>query len=476
MPAPIRGVSLCVSDRRKNAPHIDQVLRELRPLLASVPGIRAFPQTVQTITFGGRMAKSQYQFTLQCPDTDTLYHYAPLLESRLSTVPGLLEVTSDLKMSNPQVTLDIDRDKASALGLTAEQIEMSLYSAYGSRQVSTINAPNNQYKVIVELDPKYQLDPSALALLYIRSDSGEQIPISTFAKLRTTVGPLTINHQGQLPSVTISFNMDPEIISLGEAVEACNTAAREVLPDTITTSFQGTAQAFSSSMKGLGILLVMGVLVIYIVLGILYESFIHPITILSSLPSAGVGALLALLMLRMELGLYAFVGIIMLVGIVKKNAIMMIDFALEAQRNENLSPSEAIYQGCLIRFRPIMMTTFAAIVGTLPIAIGVGSGAAVRRPLGWRLWGGSLFHNCSRSTSPRCSTSIWNPFEISSLVFSANAPRSLFPRSPRASEFAAGTFCSPLSGIFVGFCPTRKSANSYLSRAFDSPMKDLCWD
>ncbi len=371
-------------------PPIDQVLRELRPLLASVPGIRAFPQTVQTITFGGRMAKSQYQFTLQCPDTDTLYHYAPLLESRLSTVPGLLEVTSDLKMSNPQVTLDIDRDKASALGLTAEQIEMSLYSAYGSRQVSTINAPNNQYKVIVELDPKYQLDPSALALLYIRSDSGEQIPISTFAKLRTTVGPLTINHQGQLPSVTISFNMDPEIISLGEAVEACNTAAREVLPDTITTSFQGTAQAFSSSMKGLGILLVMGVLVIYIVLGILYESFIHPITILSSLPSAGVGALLALLMLRMELGLYAFVGIIMLVGIVKKNAIMMIDFALEAQRNENLSPSEAIYQGCLIRFRPIMMTTFAAIVGTLPIAIGVGSGAAVRRPLGVAVVGGLL--------------------------------------------------------------------------------------
>jgi len=375
---------------REERPPIDQVLRELRPLLASVPGIRAFPQALQTISFGGRMAKSQYQFTLQCPDTDVLYNNAPLLEARLRSVPGLLEVTSDLQMANPQVTLNIDRDKASALGLTAQQIEDALYTAYGSRQVSTINAPNNQYKVIVELDPKYQLDPAALSLLYIRSAAGEQIPLSTFAKLEPTVGPLTINHQGQLPAVTLSFNIDPEIVSLGEAVDACNAAAKEVLPDTVTTSFQGTAQAFSSSMKGLGILLLMGVMVIYLVLGILYESFIHPITILSSLPSAGVGALLALLLLRMELGLYSFVGIIMLVGIVKKNAIMMIDFALEAQRNDNLPPSEAIYQGCLIRFRPIMMTTFAALVGTLPIAIGIGSGAAVRRPLGVAVVGGLL--------------------------------------------------------------------------------------
>jgi len=375
---------------REERPSVDEILRQLRPQLASVPGIRAFPQASSSIVVGGRMAKSQYQLTLQSPDTEELYRYAPQLEARLRAVPGFLEVTSDVQIANPQVNIEINRDKASALGLSTQQIQDALYTAYGSRQVSTINAPNDQYLVILELAPEYQANPAALSLLYVHSSTGEMIPLSTFATLKPSVGPLTVNHQGQLPAVTLSFNLDPEILSLGEAVDIAQRTAREVLPDTVTTSFQGTAQAFTSSMKGLGLLLIMAVLVIYIVLGILYESFIHPITILSGLPSAGVGALLALQIFHMELGLYSFVGVIMLVGIVKKNAIMMIDFALEAQRRDHLAPAEAIFQGCLIRFRPIMMTTFAALMGTLPIAIGIGTGAAVRRPLGVAVVGGLI--------------------------------------------------------------------------------------
>ena len=376
---------------RDKRPSVDEILRQLRPQLASVPGIRAFPQASSSIVVGGRMSKSQYQLTLQSPDTEELYRCAPQLEARLRAVPGFLEVTSDVQIANPQVNVEINRDKASALGLSAQQIQDALYTAYGTRRVSSIDAPNDQYDVILELAPEYQTAPAALSLLYVRSSTGELIPLSTFATLKASVGPLTINHQGQLPAVTLSFNLDPEIVSLGEAVDIAQQTAREVLPDTITTSFQGTAQAFESSMKGLGLLLIMAVLVIYIVLGILYESFIHPITILSGLPAAGVGALLALLAFRMELGLYSFVGVIMLVGIVKKNAIMMIDFALEAQRRDHLAPAEAIFQGCLIRFRPIMMTTFAALMGTLPIAIGIGTGAAVRRPLGVAVVGGLIF-------------------------------------------------------------------------------------
>ncbi|MCX7046524.1 MAG: efflux RND transporter permease subunit [Candidatus Sumerlaeota bacterium] len=365
----------------------EQVIQEVRPKLAQVPGLRAYPQNVPSINFGGRMTRSQYQFTLQSPDTDELYKYAPLLEARMRELDGFQDVNSDLLVTNPQVNIQIDRDKATALGVTAQQIEDALYTAYGSRQISTIFAPQNQYQVILELLPQYQTDPSALTLLYVRAADGDLVPISTLAKITRGVGPLTVNHLGQLPAVTLSFNLKPGT-ALGDAKDGLEKAAREILPQSISYSFQGTAQVYASSLKGLGLLLLMAIMVIYIVLGILYESFIHPITILSGLPSAGVGALLALQLFNMELGLFAFVGVIMLVGIVKKNAIMMIDFALAVQREKGLTPREAIYQGCLIRFRPIMMTTMAALMGTLPIAIGLGASAAMRRPLGVAVVGG----------------------------------------------------------------------------------------
>jgi len=367
----------------------EEVIQSLRPKLSVVPGVRVYLQNLASISFGARMSRSQYQFTIQGPDTDELYRYAPILESRMRDLPGFQDVSSDLLIANPQVNVEIDRDKAAALGVSVRKIEETLNAAYGSTQVSAIDAATDQYQVIMELAPQYQQDASSLSLLYIRSDSGELIPLSTVAKVTRGVGPLTINHQGQLPSVTTSFNLKPGT-ALGDAKTAVENLAAQTLPDTISYGFQGTAQAFASSMRGLGILLVMAILIIYIVLGILYESFIHPITILSGLPSAGVGALLALMLFRMELGLYSFVGIIMLVGIVKKNAIMMIDFALDAQRRGGLAPADAIYQGALIRFRPIMMTTMSALMGCLPIAIGIGSGSATRRPLGIAVVGGLL--------------------------------------------------------------------------------------
>jgi HAE1 family hydrophobic/amphiphilic exporter-1 len=366
---------------------VDQLIEKLRPQLNSVPGIQAFLQNLPPIRLGGMLTKSLYQLTLQSPDTEELYKYAPLLEARMRALPGLQDVTSDLQIKNPQVTVDIDRDQAAALGVTAHQVEDALYNAYGSRQISTIYAPNNQYKVILELEPRYQMDPAALPWLYIRSAGGQLVPLNVVAKLKSTVGPLTVNHLGQLPAVTLSFNLKPGA-SLGDAVTEVEKLAREVLPAGITTSFQGAAQAFQASFQGLWILLIMSILVIYIILGILYESFIHPLTILSGLPSAGFGALLTLMFFGSDLNLYAFVGVIMLVGIVKKNAIMMIDFALEAQRGEGKSPLEAIYQGCLIRFRPIMMTTMSALVGALPIALGFGAGAEARQPLGLAVVGG----------------------------------------------------------------------------------------
>jgi len=366
------------------------IVQELRKSLAGIPGIKAYPQQPQTIQIGGRSSNSLYQFTLQGPDTQQLYTLSQQLVAKLQTVPLLQDVTSDLYLKNPQINVDIDRDKASELGVTAAEIEDALGNAYGQQQISTIYAPNNTYRVIVEVNPKYQLDPNMLSLLYVSSSSGQLVPLSTVAKLTRNVGPLQVNHQGQLPAVTISFNPAPGV-ALGDAVNAVQGVARQMLPDTISGTFQGTAQAFQSSISGLGWLLVLAVLVIYIVLGVLYESFIHPITILSGLPSAGFGALITLRLMGFDLNLYSFVGIIMLIGIVKKNAIMMIDFALEAQRTEGKSPAEAIYQGCLVRFRPIMMTTMAALTGTLPIALGLGAGAESRRPLGWAVVGGLCF-------------------------------------------------------------------------------------
>jgi HAE1 family hydrophobic/amphiphilic exporter-1 len=375
---------------RKTRPHVDKIIEELRPKLMQIPGINVYLQNLPPIRIGGQLTKSQYQVTLQSPDTNELYQYAPQLEQRLRGLPQLQDVTSDLQIKNPQVTVSINRDKSAALNVDPRTLEDALYSAYGSRQISTIYAPNNQYKVIMELEPQYALDPSALSMLYVHSKTGQLVPMGALASFKKEVGPLTVTHQGQLPAVTVSFNLRPGV-ALGDAIAAVNREAAQVLPQTITTNLQGTAQAFQSSFAGLGLLLLMAILVIYIVLGILYESFIHPITILSGLPSAGVGALLTLKLFHTELSIYAFVGVIMLVGLVKKNAIMMIDFALDAQREEGKSAMEAIYQGALVRFRPIMMTTMAALMGTLPIAIGFGAGAESRRPLGLAVVGGLIF-------------------------------------------------------------------------------------
>jgi len=375
-------------DQRKLS--ADQIIQELRPKVSQVPGIMMFMQNLPSIRIGGQLTKSQYQFTLQSPDTDELYRSAGTLEARMKTLAQFQDVTSDMQIKSPQVNVEIDRDKAAALGLSARQIEDALYYAYGSRQVSTIYAPNNQYQVILELAPEYQMAPAALAMLYVRSDKGNLVPLDTVAKLTKSLGPLTVNHLGQLPAVTISFNLKPGI-ALSEAVALVEEIARATLTHSITTSFQGSAQAFKSSVKGLWILLIMAIIVIYIVLGILYESYIHPLTILSGLPSAGFGALVTLMFFGYELNVYAFVGVVMLIGIVKKNAIMMIDFALAAERKEGKKPLEAIYEGALVRFRPIMMTTMAALMGTLPIAIGIGAGADVRRPLGLAVVGGLVF-------------------------------------------------------------------------------------
>jgi HAE1 family hydrophobic/amphiphilic exporter-1 len=368
---------------------VDQIIQELRVKFAQIPGIRVYPQNLPPIRLGGVLTRAQYQFTLQASDTKDLYTAAPLLEERMRSLKGLQDVNSDLQLRNPTAYLTIDRDRASALGVTPEAIENALYTAYGSRQISTIYAPNNEYQVIMELLPQYQRDPSAFQLLYVRSRKGDLVPLYAVTKFERTVGPLAVNHAGQLPAVTLSFNLAPGV-SLGEAVAGIDKIARQTLPDTVQTSFQGTAQAFESSQKGLGLLLLVAILVIYMVLGILYEDFLHPITIFSALPFAGFGALMTLLVFRTELSIYAFVGVILLVGLVKKNGIMMVDFAIEGRRSGK-PPEEAIYEACVVRFRPIMMTTMAALMGTLPIALGVGTGAESRRPLGLAVVGGLLF-------------------------------------------------------------------------------------
>jgi HAE1 family hydrophobic/amphiphilic exporter-1 len=369
---------------------VDEVIQELRPKLSRIPGLNVFMQNPPPIRIGGQLTKSVYQLTLQGTDPKTLYHWTPLIESKMRELPGFQDVTSDLQITSPQVVVDIDRDKASTLGVTPDQIQNALYTSYGNRQVSTIYTPANEYQVIMELEPEYQRDPGEISKLYIRSSNGQLVPLDAVSRLTRSVGPLTVNHLGQLPAVTVSFNLRPGY-SLGDAADRVQAVLRDLrMPATITTSFQGTVQAFQSSFKGRSILLVVAILVIYMVLGILYESFIHPITILSGLPSAVFGALFTLHIFHMELDLYAFVGLIMLFGIVKKNAIMMIDFALEAQRKEGKNPRDAIYEGCLLRFRPIMMTTMAALFGTLPIALGKGAGADSRRPLGLAVVGGLM--------------------------------------------------------------------------------------
>ncbi len=367
----------------------EQVIEELRPKLDAVAGMRTYLTNPPLVRIGGNQSRSLYQYTLQSPDLDALYRGTAEFEKRMRALPGLSDVNSDLQISSPMLNVDIDRDRASSLGVTEDQIENALYDAYGQRQVSTIYTSIDSYWVVMEVKPEFQRDPKALGLLYIRSSGGSLVPLNEVVKLSSGAGPLSISHLGQLPATTISFNLQPGV-SLGDAVERVQALAKEVLPDSVSTSFQGAAAAFQSSLEGMGLLLALAILVIYMVLGILYESFIHPITILSGLPSAGLGALATLLIFHDELNIYSFVGVIMLIGIVKKNAIMMIDFALEAQRTQGTSPADAIYEACLIRFRPIMMTTLAALAGTLPIALGLGAGGEARRPMGLAVVGGLM--------------------------------------------------------------------------------------
>ncbi|MDH3242413.1 MAG: efflux RND transporter permease subunit [Alphaproteobacteria bacterium] len=375
------------SERKLSA---DEVIGQLRRKVGRVAGIKVFLQNRPVIRVGGRLSKAEYQYTLQSLDLEELYRTADGMQRALAREQGFRDVTSDMDIRSPQLIVEIDRNRAATLGLSADQIEGALASAYGSQRVTTIYTPSNQYEVILEVAPRFQHDPSALSHLYLRSTNGALVPLTAVVMTRRGVGPLTVNHQGQLPAVTISFNLDRGM-TLGAAVDGIERLKRQLkVPGSVTASFQGTAQAFRASFAGLGILLILAMLVVYLVLGILYESFVHPLTILSGLPSAGLGALLTLIVFDQTLNLYSFVGVIMLIGIVKKNAIMMIDFALSYRRDQGSTAHEAIYQACLVRFRPIMMTTMAALAGTMPIAVGYGDGGEARAPLGLAVVGGLL--------------------------------------------------------------------------------------
>jgi HAE1 family hydrophobic/amphiphilic exporter-1 len=374
--------------RKERALSVDEAIAELRPKVAQVPGIMTFLQNPPPITINGQFTTSLYQMTLQSVNLKDIYDWTPKLTQKIQMLPGFVDVSSDLLIASPQLRVDIDRDRALSLGVSPEQVQDALYSSFGDRQVSNIYAPANQYAVILETQPAYQRSPDALQKIYVKSSKGQLVPLDEVATVARSVGPLSVNHFGQIPAATVSFNLRPGL-SLGEAAQRINEAIRELrMPASVTASFQGTVKEFQESFQNLSVLLIVAILVIYIVLGVLYESFIHPVTILSGLPSAVFGALLTLVLFHKELDLYAFVGLIMLFGVVKKNAIMMIDFAIEAQRVEGKSPAEAIYQGCILRFRPIMMTTMAALFGTLPIALGYGEGADARQALGLAVVGG----------------------------------------------------------------------------------------
>jgi HAE1 family hydrophobic/amphiphilic exporter-1 len=366
----------------------DEIIQSLRKRFADVPGIRAYIQNPPAIQVGGRQSKAQYQYTVQSTDLQALYAWSGKLVAAFQKLPGFQDVTTDLDLNSPSMVVTVNRDKLGPLGLTMSQVQTALGDAFGENQISTIYGAATQYWVILQVERRMQDDPAVLSRLYVTSDTGRLVPLSTVAKFERKPQVLTVNHQGQLPAVTVSFNLAPGV-SLSDAVQRIQRATTAMnLPGTLSGSIQGTAQAFQDSVKGMGLLLLLAVFVIYLVLGILYESFIHPLTILSGLPAAAVGALLTLVLFHASLDLFAFVGIVMLVGIVKKNAIMMIDFALELQRDGGVAPYEAIFEACRVRFRPIMMTTMAAFAGTLPIALGIGAGAETRRPLGLAVVGG----------------------------------------------------------------------------------------
>src|SRR5664279_2384910 len=369
---------------------VEDIIKELRPKLSAIAGMTIYLQNPPTIRIGGQVTKRLYQISMQSPDKNELYSETEKLTLAVEKLPGVEDVANDVAIKTPQVNVEIDRDKAGAMGVNANLIENALYDAYGPRWVSTIYGSINEYKVLLELEPKYQADPRALSMLYFKNQAGKLIPLDTLASFKTETGPQTINHYGQIPAATVSFNLKPGA-ALGSVVDQVQQLADQTLPATISTQFQGAAKAFQSSLGNLWVLLIIAIMVVYIVLGILYESYIHPITILSGLPSAGFGALLTLVLFKIDLSIYAFFGLIMLIGIVEKNAIMQIDFALEAERRQGLTPEGAIYQGCLIRFRPIMMTTMAALLGAVPIALGYGAGGEARQPLGLVVVGGLLF-------------------------------------------------------------------------------------
>ncbi len=375
----------------KHRPNANAIIGQLEAqFMTKIPGLMVFLQSPPLITLGQNEGRSQYSLALQDADIDELYKWSPILEAKLRSIPELKDIYSDLRLSTPRLDVDINRNLAMSLGVNPDTIANTLYDAYGNRRVATITAASDQYDVLLEVLPKDQRNPAALQDLYIRSTTGKMVPLSAMTTLKQTVAPLSVNHIGQLPAVNFQFNVK-QGVALSQATALIDKAAKQMgMPDTVSFSYQGTAAAFQNSLRDLGVLLLIAVLVIYLVLGILYESFIHPITILSGLPAAGIGALLTLLIFGEDLNLYSFVGIILLIGIVKKNAIMMIDFALEAERKEGKSPEDAIFEGCLQRFRPIMMTTMAALLGTLPIAFGTGAGGEARRPLGIAVVGGLI--------------------------------------------------------------------------------------
>jgi multidrug efflux pump len=377
-----------LSERRLSA---SDVIRRLQPKLAQLEGITLFMQPVQDLTVEDRVSRTQYQYSLEAPDAKELNLWTPKLVNALKESPALQEVSSDLQDQGLQLHLTIDRDTASRLGITPQMIDDTLYDAYGQRQVSTIFTQLNQYRVVLEVKPDFQQKPMDLQDIYIRSNTGGKVPLAAITRAQDTTGPLNISHQGQFPATTISFNLAPDA-SLGEAVQIMeNTSQKLGLPPSIRSSWQGTALAFQAALANEPLLILAALITVYIVLGVLYESYIHPITIISTLPSAGVGAILALLLCNTEFSIIALIGIILLIGIVKKNGIMMVDFALDAERREGKPPEEAIFQACLLRFRPIMMTTMAALLGALPLAIGTGMGSELRHPLGISIVGGLIF-------------------------------------------------------------------------------------
>jgi multidrug efflux pump len=383
-------LNITLKSRKDRSESATEIIARLQPKLARVEGIQLFLQPVQDLQIETRTSRTQYQYTLEDADSRELLEWGPQVVEKLRTLPELRDVTSDLLSSGLQEKLTIDRDTAARLGILPQTIDDTLYDAFGQRQISTIFTQLNQYRVILEVRPQDQQDPSALQRLYLKSQAGDQVPLSAFAHFEPGSSPLSINHQGQFPAATVSFNLAPGA-ALGEAVDAIRTAEAEIgLPPGVRANFSGTAQAFQQSLASEPILVLAALITVYIVLGVLYESYIHPVTILSTLPSAGVGALLALIACRTDFSVIALIGIILLIGIVKKNAIMMIDFALEAERDQNLPPREAIYQACLLRFRPIMMTTMAALLGGIPLALGTGTGSELRRPLGISIVGGLL--------------------------------------------------------------------------------------